>query len=266
MEEQKELLIMNFLSGSLSDEDQAKWDQAMEDGSINLEDIEGYKAIMLKMDDIKDEEPSTEMSNRFYKMLEKKIDINSSITFLDQLSSYFLIKGLSRGGLQAGYSVAILLIGLATGYLLIGRNDKTEILALSNEVMEMKSLIMRSYLEKDSPSERIKAVSLTREMTNVDDTIINALFSTLTNDNNTNVRLEALDALVRYSNRPEVRVGLIEALAMQSKPLVQLALAEIMLLLQDQKANKALEEMLKSKDVLEDVKHSIEEKINQSNS
>ena len=266
MEEQKELLIMSYLSGSLSAEDQLAWDKAVEEGSINLEDIEAYKSVMQKLDDIKDPEPSAALSTKFYEMLEGKVENSNGSTFLDQLSSYFLSQGLSRGGLQAGYSLVILLFGLATGYLLIGRDDKSELVALSNEVMEMKSMMMMTYLQKDSPSERIKAVGLTREMTNVDDEIINALFSTLTNDNSTNVRLEALDALVRYSNRPEVRVGLIESLAKQNKPLVQLALADIMLLLQDQKANKALEQLLNSSDVLEDVKQNIEEKINQSNS
>jgi HEAT repeat protein len=102
-------------------------------------------------------------------------------------------------------------------------------------------------------------------MVDVDDEIINALFSTLTNDNNTNVRLEALDALVRYSDRPMVRVGLIESLAAQNNPLVQLGLADIMVLLQDKKAKDALQTMLESKDLTEDVREVIKERLNSIN-
>ncbi len=265
MDERLEILIMDYLAGTLSAEDQQEWDKQLEAGNIKPEDIKVYQALMSDMGKIGSTGPSEHLSKKFYTMLDEQIRSSNRSTILDQLASFLYQRGLSRGGLQAGYSLIILLIGLGTGYMLLGKSDKTEITALSSEVKEMKSMIMLNLLEKESPTARIKAVTLTQNMVDVDDEIINALFSTLTNDNNTNVRLEALDALVRYSDRPMVRVGLIESLAAQNNPLVQLGLADIMVLLQDKKAKDALQTMLESKDLTEDVREVIKERLNSIN-
>jgi hypothetical protein len=265
MDERLEILIMDYLSDALSAEDQQEWNKQIEAGNIRPEDIKEYQALMADIGKIRKAEPSEHLSRKFYTMLDEKTKGANRSTLLDQLASFLYQRGMSHGGLQAGYSMVILLIGLGLGYLLMGRNDKSEITALSGEVKEMKSMIMLNLLEKESPSARIKAVSLTQNMTDVDDEIINALFSTLTNDNNTNVRLEALDALVRYSDRPSVRVGLIKSLAEQNNPLVQLGLADIMVLFQDKSAKEALEGMLEGKELTEDVRVVIKERLNSIN-
>jgi hypothetical protein len=265
MDERHEILIMDYLSGTLTAEDQLEWDKQVEAGNIKPEDIKAYQKLMGDMDKINQSGPSEKLSKKFYTMLDDRLRSLNRSTILDQLASFLYQRGLSRGGLQAGYSLVILLLGLTTGYLLLGQSDKTEITALSSEVKEMKSMIMLNLLEKESPSARIKAVSLTQNMVDVDDEIISALFGTLINDNNTNVRLEALDALVRYSGRPMVRVGLIESLAEQNNPLVQLGLADIMVLLQDKKAKEALQSLLENKDLTEDVREHITERLNSIN-
>ncbi len=265
MDERLEILIMDYLSDKLSADDQLEWDKQVAAGNINPEDIKAYQALMSDMDNIKQPEPSENLSKKFYTHLDQQIKHLNRTTVLDQLASFLYQRGLSRGGMQAGYSLIILLVGLATGYLLMNGGDKSEITALSTEVKEMKSMMMLNLLEKESPSARIKAVSLTQNMKDVDNEIINALFNTLTHDNNTNVRLEALDALVRYSDRPLVRVGLIESLALQNNPLVQLGLADIMVLLQDKQAKEALEGMLDSADLTEDVREVLKERINSIN-
>jgi hypothetical protein len=265
MDERLEILMMDYLSDTLSGEDQQEWDKQIAAGNIGPEDIKEYQALMGDIGKIRKAEPSEHLSRKFYMMLDEKIKGANRSTILDQLANFLYQRGMSHGGLQAGYSMVILLIGLGMGYILLARNDKTEITALSGEVKEMKSMMMLNLLEKESPSARIKAVGLTQNMAEVDDEIINALFSTLTNDNNTNVRLEALDALVRYSNRPMVRIGLIKSLAEQTNPLVQLGLADIMVLFQDKNAKEALEGMLKSKELTEDVRVVIKERLNSIN-
>ncbi len=124
----------------------------------------------------------------------------------------------------------------------------------------MKSMMM-SLLEKESPSERIKAVSLAQEMAAIDDKIIDALFKTLNHDANANVRLEALDALVRYASMAGVRSRLIESLQYQQSPLVQLALADIMVLLQDEEARRALQDLANDQETTDEVKLQIEDRI-----
>ena len=133
MDERLEILIMDYLSGTLSADDQLEWDKQLEAGNIKPEDIKVYQALMGDMDKINQSGPSENISKKFYTMLDEKIRSTNRSTILDQLASFLYQRGLSRGGLQAGYSLVILLLGLGTGYLLLGKSDKTEITALSSE-------------------------------------------------------------------------------------------------------------------------------------
>jgi len=262
MDDRIELLTMNYLNGTLTEQESIEWKQLVDAGTVDIKEVEAYKKMMKEMDSFDRVEPSDEMSTRFYAGLEDEIIKIKKITFLDRLAQFFQEVGLSRSSLQLAYTLVLLILGLGAGFLFTGKPDKSEIAELSVQVQEMKSIMMLSMLEKESPTERIKAVSLTQEMSNVDGEIIDALFKTLNNDSNTNVRLEALDALLRYSDRSNVRIGLIESLRKQENPLVQLALADVMVLLQDPDAKDVLEELLEKEDVMEDVKEVISERLN----
>ena len=79
---------------------------------------------------------------------------------------------------------------------------------LGQEVSDLKELMMLSLLEKESATERLKAVSLTQEMDQASQKVTSALLQTLNNDDNVNVRLAALDALKPYSSDGNVRAGI----------------------------------------------------------
>lgn len=261
MEDRIEELMINYLNGTLSSEDKADWQELMASGAVSQEEIEEYRLLFNNLDKVGAKEPSAEMSDNFYAMLNEKIGGTNRYTILDQIAGFFAQKGFSRGGLQAAYSLIVLVIGLGVGYVLIGRSDQTELSSLTDEVQEMKAMMMLTMLEKESPSERIKAVGLSKEMAAADDMVVQALFTTLNNDTNNNVRLEALDALVRYTSEPKVRAQLIESLQYQESPLVQLALADIMVLLQDAEAKRALENLMQDDGTPDDIKPLIQERI-----
>ena len=79
--------------------------------------------------------------------------------------------------------------------------------ALTHEVGELKEMVMLSLLEKESASDRLRAVSLTSEMNQVSDNVSKALFMTLNSDPNVNVRLAALEALIPFVSQGGVREG-----------------------------------------------------------
>ena len=78
---------------------------------------------------------------------------------------------------------------------------------------------MLNMLEKESTSERLKAVNLTQGMDNASEKVVEALLQTLNNDPNVNVRLSALEALFPYASNPKVREGLIQSISQQESPL-----------------------------------------------
>ena len=120
---------------------------------------------------------------------------------------------------------------------------------------------MLSLLQNPSASQRIRAVSYTEEITNVDMKVISALFTTLNEDANVNVRLATLEALVKLASEPMVREGLVKSIALQDSPLMQSAIADAMVKLQEKSSVKSLQDLLHKKGLNQMVKINIEKSI-----
>ncbi|MBK7652827.1 MAG: hypothetical protein IPJ20_21610 [Flammeovirgaceae bacterium] len=125
-------------------------------------------------------------------------------------------------------AAVLILSGIWRGLFLQSPQQKTEVSELTKEVGDLKEMVMLSLLEKESATQRLKAVSLTSEMDQASDKVTNALFVALNKDENVNVRLAALEALKPYVSKSDVRKKLIESIDEQASPLVQMALAELM--------------------------------------
>jgi HEAT repeat protein len=97
-------------------------------------------------------------------------------------------------------------------------------------------------------------------MKHADKEVIDALLATLNNDDNVNVRLSTLDALTRLANHPEVRQGLIHSITQQESPLMQSAIADVMLKLQERRSVQSFKELLKQKNL----DHGVRDKINET--
>jgi len=170
------------------------------------------------------------------------------------------------------YGLLLVVLGLGLGYLVrtpapastppvtasAGRID-----SLATQVANMKQTLMMTLLENPSASERIRAVNYTYDINTADNKIIKALLTTLNNDPNVNVRLATLDALAKFAKEPMVREGLIQSITNQESPIVQTAIADLMVKLQEKRSVKELQQLLNKKDVNEMVKTKIEESIHQ---
>jgi hypothetical protein len=140
-------------------------------------------------------------------------------------------------------------------------SDRQQLAALSTQVHEMREMMMLSLLQNPSASERMRGVSYTSDIKNVNPGMADALLATLNNDPNVNVRLTTLEALTHFANDPRVREGLVQSILQQDSPLVQSALADVMLKLQEKRAVKSFKKLLKQKDLNGMVKTKIEQTI-----
>ncbi len=207
-------------------------------------------------------EPSVDMREGFYAMLdsykqtEAKRSRNSWQDFVQKLQQLWT----PQLALRVAYSACLLSIGLFAGYWL-NRPQDVKMAALTTEVQEMRQMMMLSLIENPSASERLKAVSYTKEITEVDDKVLQALFTTLNNDPNVNVRLVTLEALAELAHDPQVRQGLVLSLSKQESPLVQVALADVMVKLQEKRSIRAFKQMLRREDLNDLVKTKIQQTI-----
>ena len=98
-------------------------------------------------------------------------------------------------------------------------------------------------------------------MSGVGPRVVGALLKTLNTDPNVNVRLTTVEALSQFTGYPEVRTGLIKSIAKQESPLVQIALVDIMIELQEKGSVGALKDLLKKQGLNDAVKGKVQQGI-----
>ncbi len=215
---------------------------------INIEEFSNEEmALWHQLDDIDTPLPSPKLKADFYTMLQN-FDTNEEkkINFWQKWSAILLPKS----GFNIAYTVALMAVAGMIGYFSSNNRkpsfaDQSKVQQLSNEVHEMKEMMMLAMLQNPQATERIKAVSYTKELNDVDGKILKALISTFKDDENENVRIVALNALIKFGNDPSVRETLIEALMVEKSPLIQVALADAMLQMHEKKSVNQMKNRLK---------------------
>jgi hypothetical protein len=137
----------------------------------------------------------------------------------------------------------------------------SQVQALSEQLREMRQMMMLSLLQNPSASQRMRAASYASESRTISPDILSALLTTLNNDPNVNVRLTTLDALTLYARNAAVREGLIQSILQQDSPLMQAALADVMLKLQEKRSVPSFKKLLQDKGLNEMVRSRIEQVI-----
>ena len=246
-------LIMDYISGQLCAEDIEIFEHNLTNNPKLQEQLqEAQKAydLFAECEVIEVPKIPQSMDKGFYQMLsdeKSKQKPKTESVWSKLLNNHFLKPAL--------FGSAMLIVGLFMGNLTSQTNNENSI--VSTRYNRMQELAVVSMLQLPSASKRLQAVSLVENSNKADDMVISALFETLNNDSNTNVRLAVLDALIQFSNTPKVRAQLVNSITNQNSPLVQVAIAELMLHLQESKAIKPLKKLLDNKDLIEPAREKI---------
>jgi hypothetical protein len=248
--------LVNKYNAMLADPAELKEiEQLIEKGIIDIEDLNELHAIEERVLSMESATPSLSLDDKFYDMLQKEKRPANAFSW----RKFFAWPEVAP---RLAFASVTLILGLVAGYSLRAPESKdNEIASVREELKDVKELMMLSLLEKESVTDRLKAVSLTEEMDQASQKVTSALIQTLNNDSNVNVRLAALDALRVYSVDSKVRQELIRSIGKQDSPLVQIALAELMAQLQAKSSVKELEKILKNENTPTDVKKKIEESL-----
>ena len=250
-------LIVDFLSGNLSEDQQQEFEQFLAENPENKKELDAIKAFYNVTEEVP--EHTATMDIKFYSMLNATENKIEKVSFLAKIDNFF------RGSFtkQLAYTLAILTVGFFVGNSF---NSKTNVSENRLEVAEketenVRSELVLTLLDQPSANKRLQAVSEVNKLNSVTEKILKALFSTLNNDENVNVRLSALEALKKYTNIPLVRNGLISSIAIQKSPMVQMELADLMVVLQEKKAVKSFKKLIKEDDINSSAKEKMEESI-----
>lgn len=254
-------LILSWLQGTLSPAEREELNALLEEGAVDKTELREMEQAWRAAGHLDVPEPGEEMSDRFYAMLERKKAASSPAA------------GHRRGDMltEIRRSLTPLWLGIAAGFLLLGiligsgaapfRDYRGDIDRLNSELAEMRKVMALSLIDNRSATERLKAVNISSRMPRAEPRIIDALFRTLNNDPNVNVRIAAVEALLPHGSDPGVRSRMVAAIASQESPLVQSALADAMLILQEEGSVEALRELLRREEMDEGLREKIQTTI-----
>lgn len=250
--------IIDYLSDNISDEKKNEFEAFLEKNATYKEEFEVSKKLW-EIDTLEEASPSETMDMNFYSMLKAEEDKMNSVSFLEKAQQFLA----NRFVKQFAYTIAILLVGFFIGTSINTKPDVNEakVEMAQKETENVRSQLVLTLLDQPSANKRLQAVSEVSKLNKVTKTIINALFSTLNNDENVNVRLSAIEALKKYTDIPEVREGLVKSIINQNSPLVQMELADLMVILQEKKAVKSFEKLIQEEDINSSAKEKLKESI-----
>ena len=261
MDEKYMSLALDYVEGRLDEQGKAELSRLVAAGEIDQQELNELALFYGKLSEEPIEAPSEKMRNRFYTALVAEQAEATRPGLWQQLAQWWQALSFQPNPRWA-YVVILLLLGIGLGYQLRPVEPYQEQLSsLSNEVQQMRQVVILSMLEQQSPTERLKAVNMGYELAEADAKVIEALLHTLNNDPNVNVRLAAVEALRQHAAQSAVRQGLVQSINQQNSPMVQIALADLMVELQEKEAVEPMKQLLEAPSVNEAVKEKLQKSI-----
>lgn len=207
-----------------------------------------------KMSLVADEKPSENLKANFYTLLsaykEGLQQADSKVSIVERISFWLEKLWPRKPVFQFGYAVLFLAFGLVLGRWVFTTNQTNgEIAQLREELKNVNQLVTLSLLRQQSPSERLKGVSWTYQLSQPDPEVITALVQTLNNDSNINVRLAAVDALSLFIELPKVKNELIQSLLKQTYPLVQIELIDVLVKTREKSSIDVFETLIQRQEI-----------------
>jgi hypothetical protein len=216
-----------------------------------------------------EEQPGEGLRSRFYEAMRAYEAALQGTAFSPAKQARRWYESLVPRSPAIRFATALLLLVVAgaIGYRMRGGGvEAAEMSQLRDEVRSVNHLLTVSLLRQQSASERLQGVNRSSRMERVDPEIAAALLQTFKHDPNVNVRLAALDALSRDIDEPEIRTELLAALQIQSSPMVQIAIIDLLVQAGEKQSTGVLKQMLQKADVNTVVKKRIEAGIQELNS
>lgn len=244
--------LPDWLTNELPPTDRAALDAHVAQCAECQQELAATRQLWQQLATVPTPEPRPEMRTRFYAMLDsfEMEQATKPQPFWARWTGYIRQRWSANRAAQLAYSLLLLSIGAAAGYWLqqpqkqdVAYQERID--TLSVQVQEMRQMMMLSLLENPSATERLRAVGFTKDIPEADSHVIDALLMTLNNDPNVNVRLVTLEALADLAHDARVREGLVQSLTRQESPLVQVALADVMVKLQEKRSLKPLRQLLR---------------------
>ncbi|MCP4725484.1 MAG: zf-HC2 domain-containing protein, partial [bacterium] len=247
--------IPDYISGDIEDSVLQEFNEHLGKCTECQQEVESLENLWLKLKGLPDGIPTPDLRHKFYSMVEAyKAGMAESgqeqkTKVLEHGSNLFF-----QNIMKAAAVIAFIIIGSFMSFQLYKSNvmKEAEIAHMQDEMDSLEKLVMISMLKDTSPSQRLRAVKLAAEFKDADDRVLDALFSTIVDDQNMNVKLAGIDAIYNFTDNNEVREQVMNTLITQNSPTIQIALIDLLVTIKEQDAKNIFIEMMKNEHITEE--------------
>ena len=192
---------------------------------------------------IPDEEPSPQLSARFYAMLEEaRAEETRRARRPGGFEAWLSAWWPRRPAIQLATALVLLAVGLTIGLGLRPDDGRDiEMAMMQAELENMRQVLTLALVNQTASADRLAAVNSIRREEQATQPAVDALILTMKSDPNVNVRLAAVDALSGYLDRNGVRDEMNRSLETQTSPMVQVSIIEALSGAEDEQLLRTLQ-------------------------
>jgi hypothetical protein len=240
--------LPEYWAGTMAVKDHRDIDQHLETCAECKAEADQLGRLWNNLDLLPVEAPRQQVRTRFYEMLDayrSGIEESTAAAAASNKRNWFSwVLPWQLAG-----AMAMLAVGFFAGRQFMGpqeggatkkTEDNPQIAQLRGEVNSMRQMMALSLLQQQSATDRMRGVNYAYRVDKSNSEVIAALLETVKTDPSVNVRLAAVDAFKNFASNSSARRGLLESVAQQDSPLVQIAIIELLVDLNDQTAVKGL--------------------------
>ena len=236
--EQFKALLPEYWSGAISVNQHKEVEQHLAGCEECRAESDYLKRVWTNLELIPAEAPSALLRSRFYESLDAyRRGAEEFGSAVKKESAWWARGWWTRPAFQFAAAAAMLAVGVFVGRTFELRKDTGQLGELRGEVDHMRQMVALSLLQQQSATDRLQGVSWAYRVEKSDTEVVSALLKTVREDGSVNVRLAAVDALRTFAKgSPLVRKALIQSLAKQDSPMVEIALMDLLVELREHAA------------------------------
>ncbi|HOX83417.1 MAG TPA: HEAT repeat domain-containing protein [Chryseolinea sp.] len=239
-------LLIDYIDGKLTEADRLLVEKELLINEKTYKLYDQLKEVMQLMNQSSTLQPSAKLKADFDSFLKSESKpVKETKTIFFQPSFY-----------RVAAAVALLIVGGGVVFTISNEYAKqqAELKAMQKEVKETKLMLMAMLDNQQSASQRVLGANVAYKMERTDDEIVRALVKAMNEDENSNVRLAALDALRKFYHQDHVRKTLIASMATQKDPIVQIALIRLLAEMKEKEIVRELQRITTDEEELPAVK------------
>ncbi len=247
-------LLPEYLDKVLSKAEAIKVEEHLSTCTTCQKELEELKTLFNAIAD----EPVSVPSDRLRAKFEEALELEkANTTKVVSLSTESRKSSWATNLLKVAASIALLIGSFQMGSVFQQRKGNEDLALAQNESLQFKQTAMLSLMENQSASKRIQGVNYIEEFPNPDEAIVKALANRLLHDENDNVRLNAFEALSKFTSSETVKTAFIEALGTEKNPSIQIAIIQALVQIQEKKAIGPMQKLLEREDTQPFIKNEI---------